>query len=241
MECYFGCSGYAYKDWKGKFYPEDVPRDKWLSYYAETFKTVEINNTFYQLPKAETFKSWYDNTPDDFKFTIKGSRYVTHLKKLKDINQPMSEFYQGIDSLKGKTECILWQLPAKLRYNKEKLEAFCQQMSDEYNNVIEFRHPSWFVEEALDILQKYNVVYCIISAPDDLPESIHVTAQKAYVRFHGKTQWYDYEYGKDELDIWHHKLKSLHTDKLFVYFNNDVNGYAIDNCKYLMSLFDENG
>jgi len=209
-----------------------------MAYYSGHFSTVEINSSFYQIPKPDVLTAWYQDTPPDFLFTMKGSRYVTHLKKLKDVDKSIREFYEGIELLKEKVACVLWQLPAQLHFHRDKLVAFCQNLSTQYQNVIEFRHPSWFNEEALDILKDHGVSYCIISAPDDLPESIHVTTNVAYVRFHGKSAWYDYHYSDEELTTWYHKLKSLHTQRLFAYFNNDVDAHSVKNARQLKSLFD---
>lgn len=231
-----GCSGFYYKDWVGKFYPEDLNKSKWLEFYAESFDTVEINNSFYRMPKEKTVQGWYDRTPEDFTFTLKGSRYVTHIKRLKDIAESVAYFYHLADILAEKLGCILWQLPPSLKKDMERLENFCKTLKPHYKNVIEFRHPSWFDDEVYALLTKYQVAYCIISAPEGLPEDVITTANFAYIRFHGKTYWYNYNYSKEQLLQWKEKMEALDVEQVFVYFNNDYNVRAVENGKLLKEL-----
>ncbi len=184
MKTYIGCSGFQYDGWKGEFYPFDLVKKEWLAFYAHHFNSVEINNTFYSLPKKAVLKNWYDQVPGNFKFTLKGSRYLTHLKKLNNPEKSLSNFYYAIQILDGKLGCILWQLPANLHENTEKLENFCKALSADFDNVIEFRHNSWFNEEVYQILEKYNVTFCILSAPDNLESDVIKTTNKTYLRFH---------------------------------------------------------
>ncbi|GAA0894631.1 DUF72 domain-containing protein [Fulvivirga kasyanovii] len=233
---HIGCSGFYYNDWAGKFYPEDLNKKKWLEYYAEKFDTVEINNSFYRMPKETTVQGWYDRTPKDFLFTLKGSRYVTHVKRLKDPKESVAYFYHLADILKEKLGSILWQLPPSLKMDKERLTGFCKALSTDYKNVIEFRHTSWFNEEVYDILRKYKVAYCIISAPGDLPEDTVTTTDFAYIRFHGKTDWYDYNYSEEQLSHWKGQIEKLEAKEVFVYFNNDYNIRAVENGLLLKEL-----
>ncbi len=230
MKKYIGCSGYHYADWKSIFYPKDLPKTKWLDYYAQHFNTVEINNTFYKTPSEKTFQKWYDETPDNFIFTLKGSKYITHTKKLKNVNPFVQNFYSAISPLKEKARCVLWQLPGNIHKNTEKLQAFCDTLSNEYINAIEFRHFSWYNEEIYELLSRYNVTFVIISAPGDLPEVAVKTSDTAYVRFHGKDDWYKYNYTDNELNIWKERVNKLNPDTLFAYFNNDFKAHAVKNC-----------
>lgn len=239
QEYHIGCSGFHYKDWKGKFYPEDVPQKKWLEYYAEHFDSVEINNSFYRMPKEETVKQWYERVPDDFTFTLKGSRYITHVKKLNDPEEHVKNFYHLADILREKLACILWQLPPNLHKNTEKLKTFCEALNPDYHNVIEFRHNSWYDEEVYDILKKHNVAFCIISAPDDLPEDNVSTADFAYIRFHGKTDWYHYKYSKQEMKKWKNNIQSLDSKQVYVYFNNDYDTNAVKDARQLEELLNQ--
>lgn len=232
-----GCSGFHYKDWRGKFYPEDLPQKKWLEYYAETFSTVEINNSFYRLPKPDTVESWYQQAPDGFEFTMKGSRYTTHMKKLREPLESVNRFYHMADGLQEKLGCVLWQLPKNVHKNLEKLGEFCRTLKQEYQNVIEFRHSSWWHDEAVyDIMRKHNVAFCIISAPDNLPNDLVETANFAYVRFHGTKYWYNHLYSPDEMKEWAEKIKTLKAKKVYIYFNNDMFAHAIKNGQQLDKL-----
>lgn len=233
---HIGCSGFYYNDWVGKFYPEDLNKKKWLEFYAKKFDTVEINNSFYRMPKESTVEGWYKRTPDDFLFTLKGSRYVTHVKRLKEVGESVAYFYHLADILKEKLGSILWQLPPSFKMDKERLINFCKTLSTDYKNVIEFRHTSWFNEEVYDILKEYKIAYCIISAPGDLPEDTVTTTDFAYVRFHGKTDWYDYNYSEEQLGHWKDQMEQLDAKEVFVYFNNDYNIRAVENGLLLKEL-----
>ena len=231
---YYGCSGWYYNHWVEKFYPKGLSKSKWLNYYAEHFDTVEVNSTFYRMLQEKTFQGWYDKTPPEFVFTLKGSRYVTHIKKLRDVKEPIERFYELADLLKEKLGCILWQLPPSLHYNEERLESFCQLLNSSYKNVIEFRHDSWFTDAAYEILETNKVGYCIISSPT-FPEILKTTSDIAYVRFHGK-EWYRYDYSPEELEEWNKKLNRLKVKELYVYFNNDANAYAVKNCQTIKEM-----
>lgn len=238
MTSYLGTSGFYYSDWKGTFYPEDIARREWLKYYANHFRTVEINNTFYKTPKKSSFEKWDADTPYNFKFTLKGSRYVTHLKKLNEPEEGLHNFYKAIEPLAHKTDCVLWQLPPSLHFDKEKLETFARACSSEYSNVMEFRHSSWFTEECYDILRKYKLSFCMLSTPDELPEIALQTCRTAYLRFHGKDKKnrYRYHYSDAELKAWAKKIKNLSPQRIFIYFNNDYDAHAIENARKLQDM-----
>lgn len=240
MKTYIGCSGYQYEDWKGKFYPESLSKEEWLPYYAEHFNSVEINGTFYRIPEDDTFKKWYNQVPGNFKFTLKGSQYVTHMKKLNDPKEPLQKFYNAAESLGGKIGCILWQLPGNLHKDVDKLEAFCQSLSADFNNVMEFRDNSWYSEEVYAVLKKYEVSFCIISAPENLSDAVVKTAKIAYMRFHGKEEWYKDFYTKSELSEWAEKLNHLKgLQNRYIYFNNDFGAKAPEDAKIMQELFNE--
>lgn len=243
MYTFIGCSGFHYDDWKGSFYPEDLSTDDWLPYYTNHFQTVEINNSFYSLPDEGQLKTWHKQTPAHFKFTMKGSRYITHMKKLmndKDVQNGIKKFYNTISPLGGKIGCILWQLPGNLHRDDKKLDDFCSLLSRDFKNVIEFRHQSWFDDQVLQILKNHRVGYCIISAPDDLPELVEATTETGYVRFHGKDEWYKYDYSSKELEKWSKKINTLKTERVYCYFNNDFKANAIENAQMLKKKLTEN-
>ena len=238
MKIYIGCSGYHYKDWKGNFYPEDLKKNEWFGYYSGRLNSVEINNTFYKIPETSALKRWIDQTPDDFRFSVKGSRYITHMKKLNDAKPHLDKFYRSIEPLKVKTDVILWQLPGNLRKNTDKLETFCDHLNQKYINVIEFRHKSWFDEKVYDILKNYNVTVCSLSAPGDLPNEIFHQTGRIYLRFHGKNDWYKDNYADEELKDWGKRIKKTNADEVYIYFNNDYHANAAHNAIKLKELMD---
>lgn len=236
---YIGCSGFYYKDWRGKFYPNDLPQRKWLEYYAEKFDTVELNNSFYRLPKESTFKSWYERTPAGFKFAVKGSRYVTHLKRLKDPDEHVTKLYKAIVPLKEKLSCVLWQLPGSFKKDLERLENFCKVLTRDFMNVLEIRDPSWHDEEVYEILKKYRVSLCITSSPDKAIDKVVTTTSESYIRFHGSANWYNYHYSLEELKDWVNKIKTMNSKKVFIYFNNDHHANAVKNGVELRELIEK--
>ena len=239
METFIGCSGYYYNHWKGLFYPATLPKKEWLNYYAQHFNTVEINNTFYKMPDEKSLKNWYDITPANFVFSLKGFRNITHLKKLtydQVLLDDVNKFLHTAGYLKEKSGPILWQLPPSLKMDIPKLEKFCSLLSYDFQHVFEFRHVSWFTQEVYDVLEKYRHSLCIVSAPGKIPEVIKATSQTAYVRFHGKTSWYNDNYSHEALKSWKHELELLPAQRLYAFFNN-TNGNAVNNGLYLASLF----
>ncbi len=241
MRLFIGCSGYSYNEWKGHFYPENLTQDQWLSFYAKEFNTVEINHSFYKFPEQESMGKWHGQVPSDFRFSIKAHRFFTHLKKFnvdEDFMEKLDGFQSTLKSLKEKAGCVLWQLPGNLHKNLSKLESFCQRLDMNFTHVLEFRHQSWFDDEVYDLMKENKLAFCSLSAPGKLPEDLIVTHQTAYVRFHGKKEWYDYLYPHDELEKWEKKLNELkEVEQLFIYFNNDKHGNAVKNARTLKNLF----
>lgn len=241
MEKYIGCSGYYYNHWIGIFYPDNLPKKKWLPYYASHFNTVEINSSFYHLPLDSSLVNWYSITPAHFKFTLKGYRYMTHLKKL-HIDQPtlglLSDFQRKAYLLKDKLGCILWQLPKSVKLNLQQLEMFCKALDNAIPHVFEFRDSSWFNGDVYAVLKHYNCSVCMLSAPDNLPEKVFATTDTAYLRFHGKNGWYNDNYSENQIDSWAEMLKPLNAKWLYAYFNNDFNGFAINNAKYFSRILE---
>jgi uncharacterized protein YecE (DUF72 family) len=240
MEKFIGCSGYYYNHWIGLFYPEGLPRNKWLEFYADHFSTVEINNTFYKMPVEKTIRNWYERTPSNFVFSVKGYRYFTHLKKFnadEEFIGNLNTFHHLAGFLNEKCGPLLWQLPRNFPLNINKLKTFCSLLSREFNHVFEFRNESWFNDEVYDILRKHNCALCIISGPSTIPQVINTTSKFSYIRFHGEGSWYSDNYSDDSLRLWKDKLVSINAGAMYAYFNNDVNAYAINNALYLNSLF----
>jgi len=233
---YIGCSGWYYKDWAGKFYPEKGSKSKWLEYYSEFFNTVEVNNTFYRFPNEKTVIGWHDKTPDDFKFTLKANQLITHRRRFKNTESTISRFYRLGDLLEDKLACILFQIPPNIPKNIDFLKNAVKQMDDSKNNVIEFRDQSWFDNEVYDILNDHNVKFCSVSS-SNLPEDLIITSDMAYVRFHGKkVDRYRYLYSKKELDEWAEKIKKWEAGEVFCYFNNDYNANSPKNAEMLKDI-----
>lgn len=172
MERYIGCSGYYYNHWKGLFYPEKLPKNKWLVYYSEHFNTVEINNTFYRMPGEGAVKNWYSITHGGFIFSVKGYRYFTHLRKLiidDAFLRYLDRFLHLAGLLKEKTGPLLWQFPGSFKADPERLENFCKVLSTDFTHVFEFRHESWFNDDTFGILEKSGHSLCIVSGPGSVP------------------------------------------------------------------------
>jgi len=234
---YLGTSGWYYTHWLGNFYPENLEQNKWLGFYSKKFNTVEVNASFYRLPFKNMIKGWTNKTPDDFELTFKGSNIITHKKKLKDIDEYLKKFYDRIKLAENKIGVILWQLPPQLKKDINLLEDFLNKFNCKYRQCIEFRNKSWFERDVYNILKKYNVAFCVISAPG-LPLNIEVTSDFAYFRWHGKDDWYKYDYSKEELNGWATQIKNLDVKNIYGYFNNDFNGFAPLNCLKLKELLE---
>ena len=239
---FVGTSGYAYRHWKGVFYPEELPSHKWLKFYTEHFNSVEINSTFYRIPKQSTTRGWLKKVPDDFRYTLKANRGITHYGRLRGerATKSLEDFFEAITPAKERTGCILYQLPPSLRRDDSLLEDFCSLLAEEYGDwkhAIEFRHNSWLDEATFQTLRRHNICYVLVSGPKQKFEE-EVTAPFSYIRLHGATRWYSYNYSKEELKVWANVAKRLlkRCDELFVYFNNDDNAYAVYNAKQLKGL-----
>ncbi len=234
---YIGTSGWYYEHWRGKFYPQELNKTDWLTYYAQHFRTIEINATFYRLPFKGMITGWTRRTPPDFKFVVKGSRMITHSHKLKNVDAPLQTFLERISMMKGKILCILWQLPPSLKFDIALLEQFFSKLPSMFRYAIEFRHPSWLQDKTFDLLSRYNMAHCTISAPK-LPCDLTTTTDFAYIRFHGIHGWYNYNYTEEDLFWWRDKLYVIgeKVDKVLVYFNNDHEAYAARNALRLKDI-----
>ncbi|GEN28086.1 hypothetical protein HVA01_17320 [Halovibrio variabilis] len=178
-----GTSGYQYRDWKGRFYPQDMPQKAWFDYYAEQFDTVEINNTFYNLPTAETFDNWREAAPEGFEYALKFSRYGSHIKRLKDPEKSIPAFVEVAERLEKHLGPILLQLPPRWRVRPERLDTFLEQVPGKWRWVVELRDPSWFNEDVYEVLRKHAAALCIHDMLEDHPRVM--TADWTYLRFHG--------------------------------------------------------
>lgn len=231
-----GTSGWNYDHWKGVFYPPGLPSDEWLEFYSGQFDTVEINYSFYRLPERENFERWAAETPEDFTFAVKASRYLTHLKKLKDPEEPLELVIGHARGLGHKLGPILYQLPPRWKVNVPRLQHFLSILPTDLRYAMEFRDPSWNTDEVFDLLSEYSVAYCIMSAPD-LPRIMRVTAPFVYIRMHNGGHDTEGNYDDAQLEWWAEQVKSfLASGDVYVYFNNDNKGFAVRNARTLVSM-----
>jgi uncharacterized protein YecE (DUF72 family) len=232
-----GTSGWHYDDWKGRFYPEKLPKARWLEFYAGHFTTVELNNTFYRLPSEDAFKNWYKSTPGGFLFAVKISRFITHIKRLKDTSEALQNFMSRAALLKDKLGPVLYQLPPGLHRDDDRLETFLSELPTGYRHVFEFRHESWLADGVYDILRRYHVGICVFDMPK-LASPLLATVDFAYIRFHGRDSLYSSCYSDEELADWANRIAELakYLDTVYIYFNNDIQGFALKNAETIKKL-----
>jgi uncharacterized protein YecE (DUF72 family) len=233
-----GCSGFLYDHWRKNFYPEDLSKNYWLEYYSKYFSTVELNVTFYKLPERETFSKWYASTPEGFVFSLKGSKFITHVKKIKDCAEPIDVFFSRASLLKEKLGIILWQFPPTFSLDIERLEEFLELLEPyDMRNTFEFRNKTWIRKGVVDLLKKKNVAFCMADWPDFL-DKLPLTADFVYMRRHGEEGNYATSYSKEFLKRDSKRIKAYLRQKkdVFMYFNNDAFGYAPKNALELATL-----
>jgi uncharacterized protein YecE (DUF72 family) len=235
-----GCSGWNYAHWRnGVFYPPRLAPRNWLRFYAEHFDTVEINMTFYRLPKAHIVQRWVEESPENFTFAVKVSRYVTHIKRLLDVPQHLPLLYERIGPLlrSPKLGPLLWQLPPTFACDLDRLAQALEHLHDGYRHAFEFRHPSWFREETYTLLREHRVALVIGDRPQVNEFQTHeLTADFTFVRFHHGTRGRNGNYSHAELDEWTHRLTRWSRDvDVYAYFNNDWEGYAVENAQYVQA------
>lgn len=231
MAQYFiGTSGWHYDDWRGRFYPGELPKAKWLEFYARHLPTVELNNSFYRLPSENAFNNWHDSSPADFVFAVKVSRFITHIKRLKNSEEAMGNFVKRAMILGEKLGPLLYQLPPSMHRNDETLESFLSSLPGEMKHVIEFRHQSWLAEKVFEIMRQHNAGLCVFDMPS-FTCPLRATADFAYIRFHGSNSLYSSCYSDEELAGWAKRIAdlALNLDSVYIYFNNDVGGFAVRN------------
>ena len=233
-EHYIGTSGWHYEHWRGLFYPEELAKPKWLTFYTQHFSTVELNNSFYRLPSENAFANWRESSSEGFIFAVKVSRFITHIKRLKNVEEPLQNFLERADLLRDKLGPLLYQLPPNMKRHDERLENFLAMLPRRYRHVFEFRHESWFDDGIFNILKKYNAGWCVFDMPD-FTCPVVATADFAYVRVHGSTGLYWSNYSDEELACWAEKIRKLgeNLKAVYIYFNNDAGAYAVSNARIL--------
>lgn len=233
-----GTSGWHYKHWIGRYYPAGTKQGEMLPHYLRDFDTVELNNTFYQLPKEESFDTWRDSTPHDFVFAVKGSRFITHMIKLKDAERGLSNFLPLAERLHGKLGPILWQLPPKWNVNLERLESFLKALPRKHRYAFELRNPTWMTDAVYELFRKYNAAFCIYELAG-YQSPLQITADWSYVRLHGPTPFkYQGSYSDAQLAEWAERIRnwSRELDAIYVYFDNDDSAHAVHDALTLKKL-----
>ena len=232
-----GTSGWHYKHWLGPFYPADLKVKDMLSWYVERFDTVELNNSFYHLPTPQTFTAWRGATPSAFRFAVKGSRYITHRKKLKDPAQAIERFMDPVESLGDKLGPVLFQLPPRWSCNVDRLNAFLDALPPSHRYTFEFRDPSWHDAAVYRTLRRHNAAFCFYEL-DGFEAPYELTADFVYVRLHGPGRKYQGDYSAKQLRDWAQRIADWRKDMaaVYVYFDNDESGFAAKNAAELKRL-----
>ncbi|HEY31797.1 MAG TPA: DUF72 domain-containing protein [Dehalococcoidia bacterium] len=238
VEYRIGTSGWHYQHWIEQFYPANLSKSAWLGFYAQNFSTVELNNSFYRLPSERAFVNWREAVPADFVYSVKVSRFITHIKRLREPAQPLETFLGRAYLLGKKLGPLLYQLPPQMKRDASRLEAFLKLLPKDTCHVFEFRHRSWMDDTIFDLLGRYGVGFCIYDMPEFTTPQV-TTADFAYIRFHGSQELYGGCYSDEELWEWVRKIAGLKVTKVYIYFNNDIGGFAVSNAVTLMHLLEE--
>jgi uncharacterized protein YecE (DUF72 family) len=226
-----GCSGWNYAHWRERVYPRGLPARRWLERYAGLFDTVEVNTTFYRLPRRESVAAWVEETPPGFVFAVKASRYLTHVKRLTDLEQGVARFYDRIDPLAStpKLGPVLWQLPPTFRRDDERLASALGKLPGG-RHCFEFRHESWFVEDVYSLLREHGVALVLGDHPKRPWQAHELTADWTFIRFHYGSRGRHGNYSERELEGWARRIRRWRVEhEVFAYFNNDWEGYAVRN------------
>ena len=234
-----GCSGWQYKHWRGDLYPSELPVSRWFAHYAAHFDTVEINNTFYRLPEEPTFERWAEQAPEGFLYAVKASRFLTHMKKLKDPGEPLVRLFDRLCALGRHLGPVLYQLPPGWKLDRGRLEHFLQSLPGGVQHVLEFRDPSWYADDVSGLLDRYGVARCLHDMQGSATGMERV-GPFVYVRFHGPSGRYQGGYPAERLERWAEWLDAQRRDgaDVFAYFNNDVGGHAPRDAVTLRALLE---
>jgi uncharacterized protein YecE (DUF72 family) len=238
-----GCSGWQYRDWREAFYPPKLPQRRWLEHYASVFDTVEVNSTFYRLAKPEAVRRWVAETPEDFILTVKASRYMTHIRRLTDLDQGLARFYDAIGPLvdSPKLGPVLWQFPANFRRDEDRLaDALARLPAGRH--CFEFRDESWFTDDVLSILRAYGAALVYGDHPQRPWQPLELTTDWTFVRFHYGTRGRRGNYSETELAAWAERLREVRRRaEVYAYFNNDWEAFAPRNALRLRAMLSGDG
>jgi len=242
---HIGTSGWCYKDWPGIFYPKNLKTTNWLSYYANIFSCTEINSSFYRLPKKQTVENWISKVPADFLFCVKMSRYLSHIKRLKEPEEPLERFFGIFEPMKKQMGPVLIQLPKTVSFDPAVAEYFYKLLSEKYSEyrfAMELRHESWFNDNSYGLMRNYNISFVISQSGEHFPYIEMVTSKNIYFRFHGPGSLYNSKYKSTELK----KYSTLFNNwirqgyELWIFFNNTMYGYGIENALKLRQYLNVN-
>lgn len=226
-----GCSGWFYWHWRGKFYPQDSSTSGWFQQYAKTLKTVELNAPFYSWPTVNAVKAWLRQAGRGrFVYTVKVCELITHVKRFKGTKTLVQDFGFIADLLGQHMGCFLFQLPPSHHYTAARLKTILAQLDPQRRNVVEFRHGSWWNEKVYAAFKEAGAIFCSSSAPR-LPDELVTTTDEVYIRFHGTKNWYRHDYTREELEVWTQRVRESGCKRVWAYFNNDREAYAIQNAK----------
>ena len=236
-QIHIGCSGWVYRHWRGILYPEGLPQRLWFQRYSEEFDTVEINASFYRVPLEKTFDGWREKAPDGFRYAVKANRFITHLKKLVGCDEEIDRFIALARRLEDKLGPILYQLPPSLHKDLSRLETFVARLPEDLEQVVEFRHKSWYDEDVLAVLDRYNVGF-VSHDLKGLKSPRWASGKAAYVRFHGTAGKYHGRYSDETLLSWTDWCldQSREGRSVWCYFNNDIHGHAIEDARTMKSM-----
>jgi uncharacterized protein YecE (DUF72 family) len=238
LKYWIGTSGWSYDHWKGAFYPEDWPKSRWFEYYAQKFPSVEVNATFYRSFKKFTYQKWYDKAPKHFQYVLKAPRFITHRKYLKDVKKEIESFWQSATILKEKFGLILLQLAPSMPYDPERLNKALLSFGEPDKIAVEFRHRQWITNEVKDLLKETGAIFCNADSPK-FTLTDWITSDTAYIRLHGRENWYGYEYSSKEIQHISEtaqKMMGQNVKNVYIFFNNDIGGFAPKNALVLMKL-----
>ncbi len=239
MKWWIGCSGFYYKGWKGEFYPSDLPQGRWFEHYCQFFNTVELNVTFYRLPKPQVFGDWYTRSPRRFRFAVKAPRLITHFRRFNNVADALASFYDLVSTnLQDKLGPVLFQLHPQMKFSPGNLERILQVLDPAFTNVIEFRHATWWNAETIETLRQHGVTFCSISHPE-LPDDVVGSTNVLYYRFHGTPVLYRSTYSSRKLrSVLTSMTEMPRVKEAYAYFNNDIDVAAVSNAKTLMRMAD---
>lgn len=236
MKIHIGCSGWFYSHWRGIFYPpQEVGTKLWFAYYANVFRTVELNAPFYHWPKPATVRRWKREAPPAFLYSVKVNQTITHERRMVRTHKLVDSFYEIAGQLGDHMGCFLFQFPPSYHFTASRLRTIVAQLKPEYRNVVEFRHKSWWRASVYRAFARHRLIFCTVSGPR-LPDVIPPGGETLYVRFHGTSRWYQHDYSEAELTAWAQKILASQAAEAWLYFNNDRRGFAIKNALRLRRI-----